>query len=292
VFRTGVAWFDIPESQVALSDLLLDSPRSDTAERVSAREGKAIGLMALGRPSQALAQLDSAAALSDDKAARLEQAEWRVVLRAMGLPIADSGGWHSRLAALAEDSVLGPRAAWALALSAYARGDTVEGKSWRTRLRAVVRARPLERFLVAMEAAGRSEWQAALALTDSVEIVFNASEPPDPFARAVFHMQRGMWHAAGGDALAADREWLWYEGSDIEGWPRGLAQAGEIDGMLGVYARLLRGQALLRPEAAGGVNRARGCAYLRRVMQLWSGAEPAFATLKAQADSLLRRCAP
>jgi len=292
VFRTGVAWFDIPEAQVALSDLLLDSRRSDSADRAGAREGKAIGLMALGRPSQALAQVDSAAALSGDYAARLQQAEWRVVLRAMGLPIADSGDWHPRLVALAEDSALGPRAAWALGVAAYARGDTAEGKNWRTRLGAGASARPLEVFLAAMEAAGRGYWQVALDLTDTVEIAFNASEPPDPFARAAFHLQRGTWRAAAGDALAADREWLWYEGSDIEGWPRGLAQAGEIDGMLGVYARLLRGQALLRPEAAGGATRTRGCAYLKRVVQLWSGAEPAFAALRARADSLLRRCAP
>jgi tRNA A-37 threonylcarbamoyl transferase component Bud32 len=292
VFRTAVVWSDIPESQVALSDLLLGSAGADSSARASAHEGKAIGLMALGRPDQALLQVDSAAAMFGGTVAQLEQAEWRVVLRALGLPISE-GDWRSRLGTLAGDPSLGHRAAWALAFAAYTRGDTAEGHSWRNRLggkEPPVKA--LERFLAAMALAARGQWQPAVALSDSVEIAFNANEPPDPFARAAFHLQRGNWLAAAGDIPAADREWLWYEGSDIEGWPHGPAQAGEIDGMLGVYARLLRGQALLRPESAGGADRARGCAYLRRVVQLWSGAEPAFSALDTRADSLLRRCAP
>ncbi|HEV8454173.1 MAG TPA: hypothetical protein VGQ24_04755, partial [Gemmatimonadales bacterium] len=292
VFRTGVAWSDIPESQVALSELLLSSVESDSATQASAHEGKAIGLMGLGRPRQALAQADSAAAMFGSEAARLEQAEWRVVLRALGLPISDAGEWRAGLAALAGDSVLGHRAAWALGLAAYARGDTTEGHSWRDQLRGGgSQGQSLERFLTAIALAGQSQWQAALALSDSLEIAFNASDPPDPFARAAFHLHRGAWLAAAGDTRGADREWLWSEGSDIEGWPQGPAQAGEIDGMLGVYARLRRGQVLLRPDA-GASERTRGCAYLKRVMELWSGAEPAFSALKARADSLLRRCAP
>jgi hypothetical protein len=48
---------------------------------------------------------------------------------------------------------------------------------------------------------------------------------------------------------------------------------------------------LLRPDG-GSTERTRGCAYLKRVVELWSGAEPAFSALEARADSLLRRCAP
>jgi hypothetical protein len=265
---------------------------SDSTARSSAHEGKAIGLMTLGRPRRALAQVDSAAALFGSDAARVEQAEWRVVLRALGLPVSEAGDWRARLTALAGDPTLGPRAAWALGLAAYARGDTSEGQSWKSRLQGGgSQSGPLELFLGAMQLAGRSQWQAALAVSDSLEDAFNSTAPPDPFARAAFHLFRGTWLAAAGDTSAADREWLWYEGSDIEGWPRGLAQAGEIDGMLGVYARLLRGQALLRADA-GGVGRTRGCAYLKRVAELWSGAEPAFSALEARADSLVRRCAP
>jgi serine/threonine protein kinase len=292
VFRTGVSWSDIPESQVALSDLLLHSAGTDSAARATAHEGKAIGLMALGRPRQALAQVDSAAAMFGSDAARLEQAEWRLVLRALGLPISEAGEWGTRLATLASDPALGPRAAWALALAAYARGDTTEGHSWQNRIRAGgPQSKALERFLGAMALAGQNRWQVALTLSDSLEIAFNATDPPNPFARAVFHLHRGAWLAAAGDTRAADREWLWSEGSDIEGWPQGPAQAGEIDGMLGVYARLLRGQALLRSDA-GAAERTRGCGYLKRVRELWRGADPEFSALVARADSLLRRCAP
>jgi tRNA A-37 threonylcarbamoyl transferase component Bud32 len=291
VFRTAVAWSDIPASQVELSDLLLNSARSDSALRASAHEGKAIGLMALGRPHQALAQVDSAAAMFGSGAARLEQAEWRLVLRALGLPVSEAGEWRARVATFAGDPVLGPRAAWALGLAAYAGGDTTEGKSWQDRLRSdLPQGRALERFLGAMALASRSQWPAALALTDSLELAFNATEPPDPFARAAFHLERGAWLVAAGDNRAAEREWLWSEGSDIEGWPHGPAQAGEIDGMLGVYARFLRGQMLVRKDA-GAADRTRGCAYLKRVAELWSGAEPAFGALSARADSLLRGCA-
>ena len=289
VFRTAVPWSDIPESQVALGELLLRSREPDSAVRASAHEGKAIGLMALGRPDQALAQVDSAAMIFGSNAARLEQAEWRVVLRALGLPISEAGEWRARLATFAGDPALGPRAAWALGLAAYASGDTAEGHSWRNRL--LAGGSVLERFLAAVDLAGKRQWQAAFALSDSLEGAFNATDPADPFARAAFHLYRGTWLAAAGDPRAADREWLWYEGSDIEGWPEGPAKAGEIDGMLGVYARLLRGQVLLRQDA-GGAERARGCAYLRRVVELWSGAEPAFSALEARVDSLVRRCTP
>jgi tRNA A-37 threonylcarbamoyl transferase component Bud32 len=292
VFRTAVAWSDIPESQVELSDLLLRSARSESAVRATAHEGKAIGLMALGRPRQALAQVDSATAIFGSDAARVEQAEWRLVLPALGLPVSEVGEWRARLAAFAGHSALGDRAAWALGLAAYARGDTSEGNSWQDRLRSGgSQGRALGRFLEATALAGRRQLPAALALTDSLEMAFNATDPPDPFARAAFHLQRGAWLAATGDTRAADREWLWSEGSDIEGWPQGLAQAGEIDGMLGVYARFLRGQTLLR-TGAGAAERTRGCGYLTRVVELWRGAEPAFSALDARADSLLRRCAP
>ena len=291
VFRTGVAWSDIPASQVALADFLLASAGSDSLERASTHEGKAIGLMALGRPRQALAQLDSAAEMRPSGATRLAQAEWRVVLRALGLPISESREWRSTLIQLAGDPLIGFRAVWALGVAAYAAGDTAEGHRWRTQLRiGPAQSRPLERFLGALALAGRHDWQAALAVTDSLEVSFNATDPPDPFARAAFHLQRGAWFAAAGDRRGADREWLWYEASDIEGWPQGPAQAGEIDGMLSVYARLIRGEALLRPDTEPQ-DRERGCTYLKRVVQLWAESDVVFQGLLRRADSLRQTCA-
>ena len=291
VFRTGVPWSDIPASQVALGDLLLDAAGSDSMERASVHEGRAIGLMALGRSREALAQADSAAALWGSDAARLEQAEWRVVLRALGLPIAEADDWRAPLLLLASDSPLGPRAAWALGLAAYAAGDTTEGFRWRTRLVADrTKNLALARYLDALALAGRHKWHDAIILTDSLEMWFNDAEPPDPFARAAFHLQRGAWFTAAGDPRGADREWRWYEASDVEGWPHGSAQAGEVDGMLGVYARLIRGEALLRPGAEVKV-RGTGCAYLSRVVELWGKADDAFQGLKHRADSMRRTCA-
>ena len=50
------------------------------------------------------------------------------------------------------------------------------------------------------------------------------------------------WQLALGLADSADAEWLWYESSDFEGWPTGPPQEGELDAILSVYARLLRGE--------------------------------------------------
>lgn len=290
LFRTGVSWFDIPAAQVALSEVLLRAGAPDAAARGSAHEGKAIGLMTLGRTVEALAQLDSAAALLDTDEARLQQAELRAVLPAMGFPLAPQGGdWRTRLVALSADPALGSRATWALALGALAAGDTVDSARWRDSLRAGGRAPDLQRLLSAMLVAARGQWQAALATSDSVSVAMNATKPPDPFARSVFHLERGRWLSESGQRVGADREWLWYESSDVEGWPQGAMQAGEVDGMLGVYARLLRARALLRPGASRPEQQA-GCAYISRVSQLWSQADPHLRSLVNEADSLVRSC--
>jgi hypothetical protein len=290
VFRTAVPWSDIPESQVALGELLRTRAGADSMLRASIHEGKAIGFMALGRSHQALAHADSAAAIWGSDMADLERAEWRVVLRALGLPIADSGDWQARLQVLARDSALAPRAAWALGLAAYAAGDTTEGRRWTTRLATGTGNQALERYLSALALAARREWHAAISLADSLETAFNVADPPDPFARAVFHLQRGAWFTAVGDRRGADREWRWYEASDIDGWPHGPAQAGEVDGMLGVYARLIRSEAQLHPKAEVAL-RTRGCAHVRRVVELWDEADETFQELKERADSLLHTCA-
>jgi hypothetical protein len=291
VFRTGVSMFDIPESQLALSELLLRAGGLDSATRAGVYRGKGMALLELGRPAAALPLLDSATAYDDSDPARLEQAEWRVLLPALGLPLPAGREWPTRLVALAADSAVGGRAAWALGFSAYATGDTLGGRQWRERLHDPRgRDETLDRFLGAMALAARRQWRAALAASDSIEDGLNATTPPDAFARAAFHLQRARWLAADGDSLRADRELLWYEGSDVEGWPRGLAQAGEVDGVLSVYARLLRGRSLRRANAAAA-ERAAGCVYLQRAVELWAGAEPAFLPLREEAARYLRGCA-
>ncbi len=290
VFRTGVPWFDIPGTQVALSNVLLRAGTPDATVRGNAHQGKAIGFLALGRTAEALAELDTAAALLDTDEARLQQAELRAVLPALGFPLgAEDRDWRPQLVALSSHPILGARAMWALALGALASGDTADAARWRNRLATGGRARDLERFLGAMLAAAGSGWQAALATSDSLSAAMNATTPPDPFARSAFHLERGRWLSQSGQPGGADREWLWYESSDVEGWPQGEMQAGEVDGMLGVYARLLRARGLLR-SGSGPPERVAGCAYARRVSQLWSQADWQLRSLVNEADSLARSC--
>lgn len=289
VFRTGVPWFDIPQSQLALAGLLLQ--KGGSGSRASAYEGRALALMNLGRPGAAFGQLDSATRLFNTDTARLEHAQWRVILPALGLPVSAEPEWVDSLESLVSDSSVGGRAAWALGLRAYSRGDSLNGRRWAEQLRSRSDGRELGRFLAAVQYASGDQWKAALALSDSLEVPLNLSQPADPFARAAFHILRGLWYFKLGEWTAADHEWLWYEGSDVEGWPGGLAQAGEVDGMLSVYARLLRARALVRSDAPLAQREA-GCALLQRAGELWADAEPSFTPLIDQSKTLTVSCSP
>jgi hypothetical protein len=235
---------------------------------------------------EAFAEIDSAVALFDSPEARLQQAEWRLVPYALGYPGIRTEEWERQLTQMVDDGDVGRRAAWALALGRLAAADTVEASRWSERLGP---GSPLRALVDAGRAASRGEFAAALAATDSVRLAFQGARPPDPFAGAVFHLLRGEWHARSGNPLGADREWLWYEASDVEGWPVGLAQAGEVDGALGAFARLKRARALL--EASGSAaDSADACRGLARVRELWSGATPALRPLTDEAAALAQAC--
>jgi hypothetical protein len=291
LFRTGVSWFDIPESQLALGTLLLTTGTPDSALRAGAHVGRALALMTLGRPSEATAELDVGLTLLGSREARLEQAEWRVVLPGFGLPIPEDGrASRSELAELAGDSALGHRAAWALALAAYFTSDTAGVEQWRKRLDSQgLAARDLERFARAISLAAGKKWRSAQVLSDSLETAMNAAQSNGPFVRSAFHLLRGDWLLALGDTARAEQEWRWHENSDIVGWPSGFPQAGEIDGVLGVVARLRRSGLLLRPGASPA-ERSSGCTMVSRVLELWSGAEPVMNPLVQEARILSRRC--
>jgi tetratricopeptide (TPR) repeat protein len=288
VARTGTLWLDMPRTQLRYSDLLLHARRPEAATHATAHEGKGLALFALGRLDEALAEIDSAAALFDSPEARLQQAEWRVIPRALGLPGADTRAWERRLAEMAGDSSVGSRAIWALALARLAAGDTADARRWSGRLAA---GHPLRALIDAGQAAAGGNFALALTLTDSVRLHFQVTRPPDPFAGAVFHLLRGDWLAASGEPAHADREWLWYEGSDVEGWPEGLSQAGEVDAALGVFARLKRARALLAPGSSAG-DSLRACGHLARIGELWSDVEPPLRPLADEAAALGRRCPP
>ncbi|HEY9015561.1 MAG TPA: hypothetical protein VIM84_10925, partial [Gemmatimonadales bacterium] len=248
-------------------------------------------LMTLGRPARATAELDTGLDLLGGREAMLERAEWRVTLPGFGLPIPEDGReWQSELAALAGDSALGPRAAWTLALAAYFRGDSAAVEQWRARLQSQGdAARNMERFSRAMWLAAGNRWREALALSDSSETAMNAADTNDPFRRSAFHLLRGDWSLALGDTVRAQQEWRWHENSDIVGWPSGFPQPGEIDGVLGVIARLRRSRLLL--HSAMPADRNSGCAMAARVAELWAGAEPVMSTLLTEARMLSRSCA-
>ena len=292
VARLGVPWFDLPATQTELDRIILDRHASTDSARASARTGIALGLMALGRPDAALAQLDSAVALFPSAETRLQQAEWRAVAPFVGLPLgrpAADSAWDTRLEALAADSSTRTRALWALALRDLATGKTDAFGRARARLDSAAAGSPLAALLRAVGEAAHGDTAAALAVADSIRPVLAVDHPPDPFAGVVFHLRRGDWLAARGDRQAADGEWGWYDGSDFDGWPVGVAQAGEIEGAFSTYARWRRGSARLA-HAVTAADTAAACALLARSEILWRHAEPAMAGLRADLERQAKGC--
>jgi|GEM_PF-709128 hypothetical protein len=290
--------FDLPETQVAFGRALVEGAAAVRGLCASGHEALGLGLVALGRSDAALVHFDSAATLFGTPEASLQAAEWRVLPNALGLPGTDpaelSRG-RERVEALVDDDELGDRAAWALAMDAYARGDTSAAWRWTQYVRravGAVGAGRLADFLQAMQEAQRGRYRAALDLSRplfafqarTVQLHGAASAGEglgDPFARAALHLKRAGWHAELGEWEAAEREWLWYEAVDLPGFPGiGLSQEGEIDWALGNYGRYRRGESELRRgehEAA--------CSHLGRFVELWSEGEPGFRALAEEAKN-------
>ncbi|MEO7473830.1 MAG: hypothetical protein ABIY46_00670 [Gemmatimonadales bacterium] len=292
VARIATPWFDIPATQVALDRLLLERHAATDSARASARTGMALGLMALGRPEAALLQLDSAVALFPTAEATLQQAEWRAVPQLVGLPLTRSAAepaWDARLDALGADPATAARALWGLALRRIAVGDTAGFERARARLESAGAGSPLAVLLRAVGQGARGHATVALAIADSIRPVFAVDHPPDPFAGVVFHVLRADWLAARGDRAGAEREAVWYEGSDFVGWPVGSAQAGEIEGAFAPYARWRRGAARLA-RATTAADTVAACALLERTRTLWRRAEPAMDAARADLDRQTKAC--
>ncbi|MGD8867465.1 MAG: serine/threonine-protein kinase [Gemmatimonadales bacterium] len=279
--RLGGA-FDVPAAQVAFGTALIEHAAGTF--RSGGHLLRGLGNAALGRGA-AIADFDSAAALLDRAEARLLAAEWRVLPRALGIPLGtmdQQAAGRSELLRFVDDETLGPRAAWALAMDAYEAGDRAAARRWTDR---AAGHPPLATFLRAMEAASQDRYEEALATSDSLLALQTVAVPlretprppwtlqPAPFARAALHLKRGDWYAALGDSsAAAEKEWGWYEAVDIDGLPSvELPQPGEIDWALGNYGRYLRGRVALQN---GDLEVA--CRHLARVADLWSGSDPTF----------------
>jgi hypothetical protein len=250
--------------------------------------------MTLGRPTEALAQLDSAVALAPSAEARLQRAEWDVFPHLAGLPTRPGAGssWRDALQRLRADPAgpaFAPRIQWALAAGSLGAGDTAGFVAHADTLEALAPGSPLAALLRAVGAGARGQPGLALAISDSLRAAMSVNQPPDPFAGAVYHLLRADWHLAASDHRAADRDWRWIDGSDFNGWPIGVVQAGEIDAAFGVYARWRRGDAALE-SATTAMDSAAACARLRRVVELWSGSEPVMRPLREAAVQRVRAC--
>jgi tetratricopeptide (TPR) repeat protein len=284
----GAMSFDLPLVQVALGEALAAS--GETADlRASGFTARGVALFALGRPRAALAAFDSAALRFERPAeARLQAAEWRVVPAALGVSGIDPRERAAGLAmlrALAEDSLAGPRAAWALALDAAARGDTVALGDWAARVQLPPsRGERLVPLLEGVAHAARGRWEDALAASAPGLAQDSAGYAPDPFFRAALHLLRGEWLTRLDRAAEADRAWLWYESLDVSRWPSAEAQAAEVDWALSTHARWRRAR-LAMVEGKTTVS----CLMGRRVAEIWSAAEPS-AVPSDQVENLTFRC--
>ena len=252
-------------------------------------EAQGLALLLLGRPAAALAQLDSSTAALGTPEAGLQLAQWPVLLSSLDLgdpSPARLTNARARLAGMA-DGPGGARAAWSLGIEALHRRDSADAARWTARVArdtAEPAARSLHRLLLALTAAERGLLDSAVVLATPLLRYDLHGLGDDPFARAVLHLELGSWLARRGDAAAAERIWLWTDAWDVEDWPEGAAQAGEVDAAVGAVARLRRGRlALERGDTS------RGCRLLERVRELWSGAEPGLPA-HGLADSLARAC--
>ena len=286
------ATFDTPRIQLQIARSLA-ARSSEAAVRVRAHVAAAVALAMLGRPAAAIAQIDTAAALSNDAELRLQAAEWRLLLPALGLPVPPRERERGRQALASWANRGGPtalRARWALAAAAYARGAVAEGDRAAEGLAAMAVIGAGADHLVTTAAALRlgaaGDPRGALAASESILGDDSFHALVDPFARALLHRSRGVWRLAVRDTAGAARAWHWHENSAFRDWPVGPPQPAEIDAVAGVAARLERAELA---RAAG--DDTQGCLLAGRVRELWSDAEPAMEQMQAQVRTVLHGCA-
>jgi tetratricopeptide (TPR) repeat protein len=263
--------------QAQLAALILADARADRPARAIAAEAAGLALFALGRVEEALQAFDSAAAYYGTPAAALERAEWRIVPPALGIaviPPDEVVAGRRALEELAADDSLAGRAAWALALDAYARGDTVAGAELRNRvagLRGDSGAARLATQLEALAHAARGRPDIALEISQPLLALDSAGlRSGDPFARSALHWLRGEWLESIGRHHEADKQRCWYEQMEIRAELSGEAEAAEIDWAMGPYAEFRRAEA--------GVERGDDeavCRHVLRLERLWREPDPA-----------------
>jgi hypothetical protein len=257
--------------------------------RASGRTAEGLALVALGRPVQAAARFDAAAAaFPGGPEARLNAAEWRVIPPALGMPgfgAAHAAEGRRALAALATDTVLGHRAAWALAVDALARGDTAEGHRWAEPVHRSADSAALAPLLDALELAANGRLDQAVLAVAPAAAFDSAGIAPDPFLRSAVHLGRGEWLRRMGKPAEAGRDWLWHENTDTRGWPDAELQPAEVDWALSTWARWRRAELA---RASG--DRASACALAARVAEIWNDTEPAVDSVMRLAGRMAADC--
>ncbi len=287
--------FDVPGAQLWLGQQLVERASAHSGYRAGGHIVQGLALMTLGRHGEAVLHFDSAAALLDEPEARLQAAQWRVLPQALGMPVDSAMAQEGRgsLAALTRVNSTSARAAWTLAIDAYARGDSGEARRWVGIVRQAAPGGSHSGLLVfpqAMHSAASGDYAQAISLTQPLlgyqactrQLQSSSIRPRslgDPFARAALHLMRGDWYERLGELDLARREWLWHQADDILGLPSiEPPQVGEIDWALGTLGRYKRGMTAL---ASG--ERESACRLLREVSNLWSEPDPALAGLARRA---------
>jgi hypothetical protein len=288
---------DDPLDQLAIGVALERRAGTTDSLRASALAAQATALLLLGRPAAALARLDSGAVRVRGNASyRLQPAEWRVLLPLLpGAPIMiatrERDAARRQLREIAStDSLLWPRAAWALAVDAIERGDERESDSVLSLLRARSAAPGVASLSVFAEAiavgkAGNAD--SALALSRRIFRIPSGAEASvrGSLVRALMYLHRGAWQLQRDNRSGAELEWLWHENNDVQGWPSRDPEEGELDAALSGVGRLLRAENLIKLDRAQDA-----CDLLRRVRTLWSDAEAGFRQLQARVTAGLKGC--
>ena len=277
--RVGLM-FDVPELQHSLAQTLIARGETDSV-RQQGVVAAALARLMQGQWNSGLAGLDSSAELQPSPEMKLQLAEWRIIPEVLGLPARpepERSEAIANLLALADSGSLSARAAWDAALLSLAQGDSAGFHRYHDLVHhaagSSLRATRLDALLHAYDAAARSQYDSALALSSSLFETDSAGRLGGPFARAILYVGRGNWLSSLGRHRDADRSWLWYTNTSFVGWPEGAPQAGEIDAVLGPAARLLRASSAL---TQGDTTAA--CGHVGRVRELWREADPEFKSM-------------
>jgi tRNA A-37 threonylcarbamoyl transferase component Bud32 len=281
--RLASVFFDLPTTQRALAKVVLTHTPL-VARRVNGFQGLGLADLALGQGVSALAAFDTAAQLSGDPVLMRQALAWRVVPAALGYPVVaerDLDRARRELQFLEDVTGERPFRLWVSIMLALGRGDTTGARVTLDSLDRLAAPdaglRWWIRLLHAEAAARAGQPGTALGLAPDHDAVDGAPGPMAPFQRSAWHLWRARWLAQTGSVADADRVLVWYENSDLHGWPEGPVQAGEVDAVFGVLARLERSALALSQG-----DRPRGCALRRRVRELWQDADPAVLALIRQ----------